>query len=63
MANIKIYRGKKGTAKKSATRGKTKVVDTFACGFCRPIVTGVINPGFLARGGWIVFNLSIQNTL
>jgi len=38
MANTKKYSGKKGTAKKSATRGKTKVVDTFACGFCVPIV-------------------------
>jgi hypothetical protein len=39
MANTKKYRGKKGTEKKSASRGKTKVVDTFECGFCRPIVT------------------------
>ena len=38
MANIKKNREKKGTAKKSATGGKTKVVDTFACGCCRPIV-------------------------
>jgi hypothetical protein len=39
MANNKKYRGKKGTEKKSAARGKTKVADTFECGFCRPIVT------------------------
>ena len=38
MANLKNYKTKKGTAKKSATRGKTKAVDTFACGCCRPIV-------------------------
>ena len=39
MANIKKYGAKKGTAKKSAAREKTKVVETFACGFCRPVVT------------------------
>ncbi len=31
MASIKKYRGKKGIAKKSATRGRTKVAETFAC--------------------------------
>jgi hypothetical protein len=39
MASINKYRGKKGTPRKSATRGKAKVVDTFACGCCTPIVT------------------------
>ena len=39
MANIKKYGSKKETAKKSATRGKTEVVDTFACGCCSPIAT------------------------
>ena len=39
MANIKKNRANKGTAKRSATREKTKVVDTFACGCCTPIVT------------------------
>jgi hypothetical protein len=39
MVNIKKYSAKKGTAKKSVTRGKTKEVDAFACGCCRPIVT------------------------
>ena len=39
MANIKKYRAKKGTVKKSAARGKTRVVDTFECGFWRPMVT------------------------
>ena len=39
MNNIKKNRAKKGTAKRSATRGKTKVVDTFACGCCTPVVT------------------------
>jgi hypothetical protein len=38
MANIKKDRAKKGTAKKSATRGKTKVVEAFACECCEPIV-------------------------
>jgi hypothetical protein len=39
MANTKKYIEKKRTAKKSATRVKTRVVDTFACGCCTPIVT------------------------
>ena len=39
MNNIKKNRAKKGTAKRSATREKTKVLDTFECGYCRPIVT------------------------
>lgn len=38
MANTKKYTGKKGTTKKSANRGKRKVVDGFVCGFCTPIV-------------------------
>lgn len=39
MAHINKYRAKKGTVKKSAARGKTKVADTFSCGCCRPFVT------------------------
>jgi hypothetical protein len=39
MANIKKGREKKGKAKKSATKGKTKMVDAFACGYYEPIVT------------------------
>jgi len=39
MANIKKYRGKKGSVKTPATRAKTKVVETFACACCRPVVT------------------------
>ena len=39
MANTKKYRARMGTAKKSAARKKTKGVDTFACEFCRSIVT------------------------
>ncbi len=39
MANIKKYSGKKGRGKQSASRGKTKVFDAFACGCCSPIVT------------------------
>ncbi len=39
MGNIKKYTAKKGTAKKSATRGKRKVIDTLAFGGCRLIVT------------------------
>jgi hypothetical protein len=38
MANIKKDRAKKGTAKRSVTRGKTKAVDAFACGCCERIV-------------------------
>ena len=38
MANIKKSGAKKETAKRSATRGKTKGVDTLACEFSRPIV-------------------------
>ncbi len=44
MANVKRYRAKKGTTRKLATRRKTKVIDTFAYGCCRPIV-GVDNCG------------------
>ncbi|MCG6536161.1 MAG: hypothetical protein L7F78_16045 [Syntrophales bacterium LBB04] len=39
MENVKRNRANKGAAKKSATMGKTKVDETFACGCCRPIVT------------------------
>jgi hypothetical protein len=39
MANIKIYREKKGIAKKSASREKTKIEDTFDCGYCIPVDT------------------------
>jgi hypothetical protein len=39
MANIKKYREKKGIAKKSASREKTKIDATFDCGCCIPVDT------------------------
>jgi hypothetical protein len=39
MANIKKYREKKGIAKKSASREKTKIDDIFDCGCCIPVDT------------------------
>jgi hypothetical protein len=51
MANNKKYGARKVTPKKSAIRRKTKEVDTFACGCCRPIVTvddcGCLEPSIL----------------
>ncbi len=39
MEKIKKDSVKKGTVKKSATRGKTKIDDTFDCGCCSPVDT------------------------
>ena len=39
MDNIKKYGAKKGTAKKSASREKAKVDDTFECGCCSSVDT------------------------
>ena len=39
MDNIKKHGAKKGTAKKSVSREKPKVDDTFECGCCGPVDT------------------------
>jgi hypothetical protein len=38
MATIKKHNAKKAVAKKAATRGKDKVLETYDCGCYRPII-------------------------